>query len=67
MCLNQTLMQIRDLERENRDLRSELQQNLLQENKRFKKSGDIVIKKIFQLQSCYEFELSDAFFFMFNG
>ena len=44
MHLNQTLMKNRDLVRENQDLIYELQRTLPQENKRFRKSRDIIIK-----------------------
>jgi hypothetical protein len=38
------LMKNRDLERQNQDLRSGLQQTLPWANKRFRKIGDIIIK-----------------------
>jgi hypothetical protein len=46
MHLNQILVQNRNLERENQDLRIELQQTLPRANKRFRKYGDIIIKNL---------------------
>jgi hypothetical protein len=62
MCLNQMLMQNRDLERENWDLRSELQRIPPRENKRFRKSGDIIIKHSTNINVVMSSEMHDSSF-----
>jgi hypothetical protein len=62
MHLNQMLMQNRDLERENRDFISELQQTLPQANKRFRKSGDIIIKNSTNINVVMSSEMHDSSF-----
>jgi len=52
----------RDLERENWDLSAELQQTLPQENKRFKKSGDIVIKNSTNINVVMSLDMCESSF-----
>jgi hypothetical protein len=44
MHLNQVMRQNRELERDNRELRFEMKQSVPRENKKPRKSGDIIIK-----------------------
>ena len=62
MCLNQTLVKNRNLERENWDLKVEEQETLPRENKRFKKSGDIVIKNSTNMNVVMSLDMYEASF-----
>jgi len=62
MCLNQMLMQNRYLERENRDLRSELQRIPPRAKKIFIKYGDIIIKHATNVNVVLSSEMHDSSF-----
>jgi hypothetical protein len=62
MHLNQAMMQNRDLERENRELRFEIQQSVPRENKKPRKYGDIIIKNSTNVNAIMRSEMHESSF-----
>jgi regulator of replication initiation timing len=60
--INHVLARNRDLERENLDLRADLQNNPPRANKRSKKSGDIIIKHSTNVNDVMNSEMHDSSF-----